>query len=388
MKVVEVKTDQDKADFLRLAIRLYKGIPNWIRPLDSDIEDVFDPAKNKYFKHGEANRWLLKSDHNEVIGRVAAFINHKTANTFDLPTGGMGFFECINDRKAAHLLFDTCKVWLIEKGMKAMDGPINFGDRDKWWGLLVQGWTESNYCMPFNHPYYQDLFESYGFKLYFNQLTYARKVKEGGLLPKVFEKAERVFANPDYHFGSLKLKQLDLYAGYFRDIYNKAWVKHKGVGEMSESQAKSIMKRLKPVIDEKILLFGFYKNEPVAFFLILPELNQIFKHVNGKLDWWGKLIFLYHKLLKTNKKMFGVVFGVVPEHQGKGVEAAIVVHLSKFAWNKKFQYEDFEMNWIGDFNPKMMRVAEDVGGKIVKVHRTYRINFDPHVPILRAPMID
>ncbi len=86
--------------------------------------------------------------------------------------------------------------------------------------------------------------------------------------------------------------------------------------------------------------------------------------------------------------MFGVVFGVVPEHQGKGVEAAIVVHLTRFAWNDKFQYEDFEMNWIGDFNPKMMRVAEDVGGKIVKIHRTYRINFDPSKPVERAPMID
>ncbi len=388
MKVVEVKTKEDRKDFLEIAIKLYKGVPNWIRPLDHDIEDVFDPSKNKFFRHGEACRWLLKSDEGKVIGRVAAFINHKTSKTFDQPTGGMGFFECINDKKAAFMLFDTCKEWLQERGMEAMDGPINFGDRDKWWGLLIEGWTEPNYGMPFHHAYYQSLFESYGFKLYFNQLTYARKVKIGGLLPKVIEKADRIFANPDYRFGSLKIKELDKYAEYFRSIYNKAWVKHKGVGEMSEAQAKSIMKRLKPVIDEKILLFGFYKDEPVAFFLILPELNQIFKHINGKLNWLGKLIFLYHKLLKTNKKMFGVGFGVVPEHQGKGVEAAIVVHLTRYAWNDKFQYEDFEMNWIGDFNPKMMRVAEDVGGKIVKIHRTYRINFDPNKPVERAPMID
>ncbi len=157
---------------------------------------------------------------------------------------------------------------------------------------------------------------------------------------------------------------------------------------MTEVQAKSIMKRLKPVLDEKIMLFGYYKEEPIAFFIMLPELNQVFKHVNGKLDLWGKLVFLYHKWMKTNKKMFGVVFGVVPEHQGKGVEAAIVVSLIDVAWNDDFQYENFEMNWIGDFNPKMMRVAEDVGGEVIKIHRTYRYMFDPSREVVRAPLID
>jgi hypothetical protein len=219
-------------------------------------------------------------------------------------------------------------------------------------------------------------------------LTYARKVKEGGLQKKVFEKAERIFSNPDYTFESLKKSKLDVYAEHFRSVYNKAWVKHLGVGEMSQTQAKSIMKRLKPVLDEQIVLFGFFKGEPVAFFIMLPELNQIFKHVHGRLDLWGKLIFLYHKIFRLNKKMFGVVFGVIPEHQSKGVEAAIIVHLTKIAWTSNFPYEYIEMNWIGDFNPKMMRVAEDVGGEITKIHRTYRYMFDPTKPVVRASMID
>lgn len=388
MQLIEVVTPEHKKKFIELPVRLYTGDPNYIRPLDKDIEDVFDPQKNKYFKHGKAIRWILQSSEGVPIGRVAAFVNDKTARTFSQPTGGMGFFECIRDRNAAFTLFDACKQWLQSQGMEAMDGPVNFGDRDKWWGLLVEGFTEPNYCMPYNPMYYQEFFETYGFKLYFNQFTYARKVKEGGLQQKVFEKAERILSNPDYTFDNLKKNKLNLYTDYFRTIYNKAWVKHAGVSEMSESQAKSVMNRLKPVLDDKIILFGFYKGEPVAFFIMLPELNQIFKHVNGKLDLYGKLVFLYHKLLKTNKKMFGVVFGVVPEHQRKGVETAIVVHFIKIAWNERFPYEYFEMNWIGDFNPKMMRVAEALGGEITKIHRTYRYMFDPTIEVVRASMID
>jgi len=51
----------------------------------------------------------------------------------------MGFFECTDDRDAAFLLFDTCSAWLKERGMQAMDGPINFGENDVNWGLLVEG---------------------------------------------------------------------------------------------------------------------------------------------------------------------------------------------------------------------------------------------------------
>ncbi|HEX8549239.1 MAG TPA: hypothetical protein VF691_19920, partial [Cytophagaceae bacterium] len=176
MQLLEVKDKAGIKEFLLLPVRLYKSDPNWIRPLDKDIEEIFDPEKNKYFRHGKAIRWILKDENGRTIGRVAAFINNKTAKTTEYITGGIGFFECINDQKAANFLFDTSKKWLEENGMEAMDGPINFGERDKWWGLLVDGFIEPNYCMPYHFPYYQPLFENYGFKVYFEQYTYHMKV--------------------------------------------------------------------------------------------------------------------------------------------------------------------------------------------------------------------
>src|SRR5699024_7027135 len=145
MEIIEVKDKRTQKEFLQLPVRLYKNDKNWIRPLDKDIEKVFDPEENKFFQHGECTRWILMKN-GEVIGRVAAFIDRKTAFTFEQPTGGMGFFECIDDQEAAFKLFDTCKTWLEERDMEAMDGPINFGDRLNWWGLLVNGFYEPNYC--------------------------------------------------------------------------------------------------------------------------------------------------------------------------------------------------------------------------------------------------
>jgi hypothetical protein len=130
MKIVEVISSSDIQEFLQLPVRLYKAVPNWIRPLDKDIEVVFDPDKNKSFREGECIRWILKDESGITIGRVAAFVLNKTVKRGnDQPTGGMGFFECIRDQHAAFMLFDQCKTWLQARGMEAMDGPINFGSR-------------------------------------------------------------------------------------------------------------------------------------------------------------------------------------------------------------------------------------------------------------------
>ena len=386
MHLQEVLDAATRQEFLLFPVRLYKEDKHWIRPLDKDINSVFDTEENKYFRHGQATRWLLKNQQNETIGRVAAFINNKTAKTTEYINGGMGFFECIDDRKAAFLLFDTCKQWLAERGMEAMDGPINFGDRDKWWGLLVDGFVDPNYCMYYHKPYYRNFFEQYGFQVYFEQYTYHRKV-DAPLPPMYADKADRIARDSNYTFEHIQKKNLEKYAEDFRYIYNKAWVKHSGVREMPKAQAMSVMKQLKPVLDEDIVWFAYYNQEPVGFFIMIPELNQIFKHLNGQLNRLGKIKFLYHKLMETCKKMFGIAFGIIPEFQGRGLEGAIVMAAAKKVQPMK-KYTDFEMNWIGSFNPKMIKICESVGSTVIKTHHTYRYLFDPTKPFHRAPMID
>ncbi|HRI79881.1 MAG TPA: hypothetical protein PLR06_10140 [Cyclobacteriaceae bacterium] len=388
MQIAEVRTKEDLREFLMLPVRLYKSTPQWIRPLDSDVESVFNPEKNKAYRGGSCIRWLIRNDKNETVGRVAAFIIDKLVRKGnDQPTGGMGFFECINDKTVAFALFDQCKNWLQAHGMEAMDGPINFGSRDRWWGLLVEGFeNEPNYQCNYNFPYYQNFFESYGFQLYFNQFTYARKVMEG-LSPRLDHKAKLVARDPNYSFRFIAKKELHKLPEYLHDVYNKAWSNRAETPELNMAQAKLLVKQMKPILDEQLLWFGFYKDEPVAFFISLPEINQIFKYVNGKLDWLGKLKFVWHKMRRTNRKMFGILFGVVPEHQGAGVDGAIIMAARELFQTGRFRYTEFEMNWIGDFNPKMIQVVEQVGGYISKRHITYRKLFDESKPFKRHPIL-
>jgi hypothetical protein len=388
MRIVEVISPEHQKEFLMLPVRLYKGEPRWIRPLDKDVESVFDAKSNKAFRHGQCIRWILLNDKNETIGRVAAFVNQKTANKGnDQPTGGLGFFECINDKSAAFLLFDQCKEWLSSKGMEAMDGPVNFGSRDRWWGLLLEGYDlEPNYQCNYNFAYYKVFFEEYGFQVYFYQLTFGRPVV-GPLSPKLAEKAALTEKNPDYAFRYIRKDEINKLAGYIHTVYNNAWANRSENPELSLAQAQLLVKQMKPIMDRRLIYFGFYKGEPVSFFISLPELNQIFKYVNGKLDWRGKLIFLWHTLLKTNRKAFGILFGIVPAHQGKGLDGAMVTCAAGVLRGKYNRYDQYEMNWIGDFNPKMINVVEQVGADVTKRHATYRKLFDESKPFKRAPIL-
>ena len=137
MTIIEVKSAAHVKLFHQIPFEIYKKDSNWIPHIKQDIEKVFNEKENKFFRHGEATRWLLKNDKNMYVGRIAAFINSKKAFSEKQPTGGIGFFECINCNDASFKLFETAKNWLKVRKMEAMDGPINFGERDRYWGLLV-----------------------------------------------------------------------------------------------------------------------------------------------------------------------------------------------------------------------------------------------------------
>jgi hypothetical protein len=386
MQIQEVVSNTDKQEFIEMPVSIYKDNKTYVRPIDTDIEKVFDPTKNKFFSHGECIRWILWNDeHTKVIGRVAAFINQRTVKE-DLPTGGMGFFECIDDIKAATILFDTCKEWLSSKGMQAMDGPINFGERNNWWGLLVDGYDERpTYMMNYHPPYYKTLFETYGFQVYFYQYSYGLVVQQPR--PEKYERLWKIIkTNKDYEFTHAKKNNLKKYANDFREILNQAWKNHDGFREMTEEQAMKIMNAMKPVMVEHLLQFAYYKGRPIAMYISIPELNQYFQHVNGKLNWIGKLKYLWYSKTMKYQKFVGIVYGVIPEFQGKGLEGMMVMNLHDLVHDKDW-WRDIELTWIGDFNPKMMNVAQNLGTTIIKTHTTMRYLFDRNRPYKRCPII-
>jgi hypothetical protein len=143
---------------------------------------------------------------------------------------------------------------------------------------------------------------------------------------------------------------------------------------------------MKAVMDERISWFTYYKDEPIAIWLNIVDLNQWFKHLDGRFDWWGKLKFLWVKATKKNRKFCGLIFGIVPEFQGKGVDAFMIMEAAKVI-QEPMLYDDYELQWIGDFNPKMIGIALNLGTEVSRKLITYRYLFDREKEFYRHPVL-
>jgi hypothetical protein len=373
MNLIEVKSQVQKREFLDLPKRLFKKDSNWICPLDDDIEAVFDPQKNVFFTHGVCSRWILQDRQGSTIGRIAVFINYNKSDTFPQPTGGLGFFDCINDQKAAHFMFDHAQQWLKAKGMRAMDGPINFGENDKFWGLLVTGFKPPSLGMNYNPPYYETFFNSYGFEKLFDQLTNFLDATKP--MPDRFNKiADWVMKKPDYRFEHFLNSEREKFFRDFQEIYNDAWTVFPNFTPIELETIRESFRQMKPIMDEKIIWFAYYKDEPVAFIVCLPDVNQILRHVNGKMNLLGKLKFLWYKKTLSVDRLRIIIMGCKKRFTNHGIESALIRSLGNIVLPRK-TVKGVELAWVGDFNAKMMAIHEATGAKLDKVHRTFRYHF-------------
>jgi GNAT superfamily N-acetyltransferase len=387
MKIIRVSDSATVKMFHDAAREIYKDDESWVCPLDNDIEEVFTPGKNTYFNHGEAERWIAIDENGKPAGRIAAFIDKNLAPTWDQPTGGTGYFECINDRQTAFMLFDTAKEWLASRGMEAMDGPINFGEPDKYWGLLIDGFTQPSFEVPYNPPYYRELFESYGFQKFYGMEGFHVDLTKP--FPERYRKiTEWILRKPGYTFRYLKWRQQKKMVSDFADVFNAAWPSFKKNFEPVETEyINNVLKKVRPIARKKFIWIAYFNDKPVGILFLLPDLNQILKHFNGRLDFFSKLKFLYLKKTNTITRLKGLIMGVKPEFQGHGIESALFLQLYNELVKRPY-YKEIELSWVADFNPKMRRIFQSTGGYSAKKYITYRYLFDRKKEFKRYPIPD
>ncbi len=169
-------------------------------------------------------------------------------------------------------------------------------------------------------------------------------------------------------------------------VYNSGWAQFSGVKPMDFEHALAMVRAMAPIVDPEVLYFAFYKEQAIGFFVMVPDLNLLIRDFHGRFGLWQKLRLLWR--LKVGRRLFGLVFGVAAEFQGRGVEAGMIRRFEQYVERYPDRYSSLEIAWIGDFNPMMMRVVESyVRAEKYKRHVTYRYLFDRSKPFERAPKL-
>lgn len=381
MMPIEVNDKQTGREFLEVPKVLYKNDPNWACPLDIEVENVFNPLKNSCFQHGDARRWIMKDSQGNLIGRIAAFYDTNKAYHNPQPTGGMGFFECIQDQTVATQLFDVAKDWLASQGMQAMDGPINFGENFINWGLLVDGFMPQGYGMPYNFNYYKGFFENYGFKTFFEQYSFHDKFSVP--YPEAMRAfGERLWKKPEFTFKHIEMKDAEKYIRDLVVMYDKVWSDFlENYTPLKFEDLYQIFQDAKAMLNEKFIWFSYHNGEPIGFLIVFPDINQVLRKLkNGKLNFWNILKLLYYKKrLITRGRL--LISGVIPEFQRTGVVGGMYLRLTDAM--KENGYEELELSWVGDYNITVNRMYGQFGATKEKTHITYRYLFDREAPFQR-----
>ncbi|MGM0588316.1 MAG: hypothetical protein ACQETE_07885 [Bacteroidota bacterium] len=379
LQVEKVSTKQQIDQFHELPKRIYQDYPNWVPPFRFEIEDIFDPQENAFFQHGECERFLI-IDGNEVVARFAMMIDHKQDQVFEPQLGGIGFVEFINRKEVFQEMLRFAQVWLSKRGYHAMRGPINFGENDNYWGLLIENYDEPPiYGMYYHPPYYKDFFEDSGAQKMDDHWSY--KLEMNAPLPeRLVRITDRQTSKDHIELRPINKKNLMQDAEYIRQIYNTAWrdqeivEREQEFTELTQETVEEMVDKLKPVLMEEGNIISFVNGEPAAFLVTVPDLNEYSVKTGGRLRWWhipGMLLFK-----RRATRIRTLVFGTVPKYRKLGLEACMFVRGIQWLREAYPKVHLLEGAWVSEKNWLMQRSLEALGMEHHKTHRTYRWIFE------------
>lgn len=364
--VTVVTTDDERKQFINFLYNHYKTDGHFIPPLRMDQKKLIDEKKNPFYENAEIKLFL--AEHNgEVAGRVAAVIDHRFNDYHKTKTGHFAFFECIDHQPTADLLFRVAEDWLRDNGMEDVLGPTAPGMMDVI-GFLVDGFDKDPYIlMPYSKPYYEKLALKAGYKGEMDLLAYI--VNKDQVPMERGKRAEKIVKTryPGLKIRPVDLKKLKSEIEIVGDIYTKTWKDNWGFLPISESEFHALADELKMVLDPDLVHVAEIDGKPIAFSIGIPDLNQIFKTMDGKLFPFGIFKILLGK--KKIDRFRTALMGVLPEYQGKGIDA--LLHYAAIEKAVAKGITESELSWILGDNQEMIRVAEKIGGRLDKTYRMF-----------------
>lgn len=358
---------RDEKRFIRFLWTIYKSDPSWVPPLIMDRTKLMDRKKNPFYQHAETEFWIAEQN-GQMVGRIAAIVNHNHNKEHSDKTGFFGFFESIDDQSVANALLDAARGFLRDRGMNAMRGPASPSVNDEY-GLLIEGFDKPPVIlMPYNPPYYARLIESYGLAKVKDLLSYILNQD------KVYsEKLERVNnlvkQRHNLTFRSMDMKHYDKEVQRIKEVYNQAWMQNWGAVPLTEAEINALAEDLKPIVVPDLVIFAEKEGKTIGFGLSLPDINIALKH--NKRGWLipGLMQMVLRK--KDINLCRIIVLGVLPEYLYTGAASVLFYETAVRARARGYYYGD--AGWILEDNEKMVRAAKALNGDPYKRYRLYEM---------------
>jgi GNAT superfamily N-acetyltransferase len=356
--------------FVAFPYHLYRAHPQWVPPIRGDVRVMLNRRKHPFYEHSDADFFVAERD-GEVVGRIAALENRAYNAYHGAKDANFYLFECVDDRTVAEALIASVVTWARGRGLMKLVGPKGFGALDGY-GLLVEGFEHRQMMtmMNYNYPYYQALLEGVGFEKEVDFVSCYIGVDTFQLPERVHRIARRVLER-----GSLEIKRFDsvrelkAWTGRVRQAYNRAFVNNWEFCPISEREAQFFMDNAISLSDPRLIKIIVHDDEMVGFLFGFPDVSAALQRANGRLTPWA-LADLFLEMRRTRWLALNGA-GLVPEFHGVGGNALLYAEMENTIRERQFQYAD--LTQVAETAVQMRRDLENVGGKMYKNHRVYRM---------------
>ncbi len=377
IEIREIKTREEIKKFVKFEWEIYKRDKNWVAPMVDIDMDRLTASKNPYFKHSKVKLFMAYRN-GKPLGRISAQVDQNYIDFHKEKTGFFGFFESINDRDVAGALFDAALNFLRQNGMEYALGPACFNSNDDEYGLLIDGFDSPPVMgMSYNPPYYMELMQGYGFEKAKDLVAYNISTDEkfrnfaGRLIARLKPLAERA-EKSGFKIRNLDFSNVLAEIARVREIYNAAWEANWGFVPMTEDEFNHVANDFKQIAIPELAKIVEYNGEPVAFGLVLPDVNLVLKQMKGSIFSLGIIPFAYHSITKFRniKGTRLITLGIKKNYRKRGIDSMLYYNMLLDGIALKHM-RNCEVSWLLEDNYLIIRAARFMGGKLYKTYRMY-----------------
>jgi hypothetical protein len=336
ISIQEMTSKKEMKSFVKFPFKLYKNNAYWVPPIINDELESFDKTLNPVFEHAEA-RFFVAIKNDEIVGRIAAIINHTEINEQKLKKMRFGWFDFIDNIKVSKILLSKVEEIGVQNNLEFMEGPMGFSNLDKV-GVLTEGFDHIGTMITwYNYPYYKDHFKKLGFnveKEYLENKFAFKNVKRSPL--------ERVstILKKRYQIRSLnftKTNDIFPYVNKMFDLFNESYASLPSFVPISAKEKEYFKKKYINFINPEYIKFVLDKEDNIiAFAIIMPSFSRALQKAKGTLFPFG--LFHLLKAKKSSKDVILYLIGVHPNHQSKGIHALLFLEFQTSCAKNGIEY--------------------------------------------------
>jgi hypothetical protein len=367
LTVVAVRGRAMTSQFLRMAAEIYAGDPCWVPPLTMSARRFMSPRKNPYFWDADIDHFLAV-DGGRVLGRISVTVDRAYVTRYG-PVGFFGWFEAVKDEEVAAALFERAAAWNREHGMTRLAGPYSYCSTQEF-GLLVDGFgTRPAAFQAHNPPYYADLLQAAGFRPSYYTSTYRWTLEDDRdtmhAMAERGEKARRAAGLTVRPFDPRR-RRADLDLAYA--LFQASFAANHDVAPMSKAVFDFQARELAAFLDPRLIRFVERNGEPVAFSMLLADLNEVLAAAGGRLS--PSFLLRYRGLVRRISAAVVLMIGALPRDAGTGTGRVLAGEIARVGLDPSVPYRAIHTTWIHQENWQSRALVSRTGAG---EHRRYAV---------------